>query len=126
MNMSAQLLLVFEDLHDEIIGFADRFKNQQKAEVYLGESVPAAQQTKLQQSQQSPTGSQSGSSVQMVAVKLKDGATITGVMKSFDPLDKIVLVIAGQETPIPMNKVENVAPGGTHTQKHRKIKGYSN
>ena len=41
-------------------------------------------------------------------VKLKTGATITGVMKRIDPLKEIVVVIAGQETTISMSDVENV------------------
>jgi small nuclear ribonucleoprotein (snRNP)-like protein len=45
---------------------------------------------------------------QKVTVKLKTGATITGIMKSFDPMTKIVLVVAGQTTTIPMSKVSNV------------------
>ena len=43
-----------------------------------------------------------------VKVKLKTGATITGVMKRIDPLKEIVVVIAGQETTISMSDVENV------------------
>ena len=43
-----------------------------------------------------------------VKVKLKTGATITGVMKRIDPLKEIVIVIAGQETTISMSDVENV------------------
>lgn len=43
-----------------------------------------------------------------VTVKLKNGATIVGLMKSFDPLTNIVLEIAGQTTTIPMSSVENV------------------
>ena len=45
---------------------------------------------------------------QKVTVKLKTGATITGIMKSFDPMTKIVLVVAGQTTTIPMSKVSSV------------------
>lgn len=43
-----------------------------------------------------------------VKVKLKTGTTITGELKSLDPLQKIVLIIAGQEATIPMSEVENV------------------
>ncbi len=43
-----------------------------------------------------------------VKVKLKTGATITGVMKRIDPLKEIVIVIAGQETTISMSDVENL------------------
>lgn len=45
---------------------------------------------------------------QKVTVKLKTGAMITGIMKSFDPMTKIVLVVAGQTTTIPMSKVSSV------------------
>lgn len=44
----------------------------------------------------------------LVTVKLTTGTTITGIMKSFDPLSQIVIVVAGQETTIPMSKVANV------------------
>jgi len=47
-------------------------------------------------------------SAQQVKVKLKSGTTITGIMKSFDPMTKIVIIVAGQETTIPMSEVSNV------------------
>ena len=115
LNMSAQLILVLEDLHDEIIGFADRFKGQSRPELYVaaGAVVPQEPTNVAASPQVQATGNVSpqastGTSQQQVAVKLKNGATIKGVLKSFDPLDKIVLLIAGQETTIPMEKVENV------------------
>ena len=43
-----------------------------------------------------------------VKVKLKSGATIIGELKSLDPLDKMVIFVAEQETTIPMSEVENV------------------
>lgn len=43
-----------------------------------------------------------------VKVKLKSGTTITGELKSLDPLNKVVLVIAGQEATILMSDVENL------------------
>ncbi len=115
LNMSAQLILVLEDLHDEIIGFADRFKGQSRPELYVaaGGVVPQEPTNVVASPQVQATGSvapqaSTVTSQQQVAVKLKNGATIKGVLKSFDPLDKIVLLIAGQETTIPMEKVENV------------------
>lgn len=97
MNVNSQLMFVFEDLVDEILGFAERFGNQQREELYIERGIPSS----LEQTQPVQTA-------QQVSVKLKNGATITGILKSFDPLEKIVLVIAGQETTIPMEKVENV------------------
>ena len=121
MNVNSQLMFVFEDLIDEIFGFADRFGNQQKDELYIEGGLIASTHEYVQQSapagrpaatsiQTSQTAqvSQTTQVVQQVSVKLKNGATITGILKSFDPLEKIVLVIAGQETTIPMSKVENV------------------
>lgn len=49
-----------------------------------------------------------GADGNQVKVKLKSGATVTGVMKRIDPLKEIVIVIAGQETTISMSDVENV------------------
>ena len=43
-----------------------------------------------------------------VKVKLKSGTTIIGDLKSLDPLQKVVITIAGQETTIPMSEVENL------------------
>lgn len=43
-----------------------------------------------------------------VKVKLKTGTTIVGDLKSLDPLQKVVISIAGQETTIPMTEVENL------------------
>lgn len=43
-----------------------------------------------------------------VKVKLKNGTAITGQIKSLAPLEKIVIVIAGLETTIPMSEVENI------------------
>ena len=52
---------------------------------------------------------QSSSSPQkLVIIKLKNGATIKGELKSLDPLGDVVVIIAGQETTIPMEKVENL------------------
>lgn len=122
MSMSAQLLLVFEDLHDELIGFAERFSSkqlpettvaavstavpvQQNAATVIPVAQPVSTITPIQhiqvQTPQQPLA-------QQVTVKLKTGATITGVMKSFDPMTKIVLEIAGKETTILMSKVSNV------------------
>lgn len=117
ISVNAQLMFVFEDLVDEIMGFANRFGNQQRDELYVDAVLPAAQPNVPQQAttrQNTPqqSGSQTGTvvaqTVQQVSVKLKSGATITGILKSFDPLSKIILIIAGQETTIPMEKVENV------------------
>lgn len=44
----------------------------------------------------------------IVKVKLKNGTTIKGELKKFDPLKEIVLVMAGIETKISMSEVENV------------------
>lgn len=61
-----------------------------------------------------------------VKVKLKKGATIIGELKSLDPLDKIVMFVAEQETTIPMSEVEIVemiqettASSGLYTLSHR-------
>ena len=43
-----------------------------------------------------------------VKVKLKTGTTLVGELKSLDPLQKVVLTIAGQETTILMSDVENI------------------
>lgn len=43
-----------------------------------------------------------------VKVKLKSGTTIIGDLKSLDPLQKVVITIARQETTIPMSEVENL------------------
>lgn len=106
LNMSAQLMMVFEDLNNELIGFADRFGSQNLPELYADASTPAPQQVMTSSPYQ--TVQTAPADQQQVAVKLKNGATIKGVLKSFDPLEKVVLMIAGQETTIPMEKVENV------------------
>lgn len=125
LNMSAQLMLALEDLHDELIGFAERFKDKQMPETSVAAMTTPAQQTAsqsvvAQQSvvtpapvaaspQQTVAAPQvSSAQKQMVSVKLKTGTTITGEMKSFDPMTKIVMVIAGKETTILMSKVANV------------------
>lgn len=52
---------------------------------------------------------QSSSSPQkQVVIKLKNGATIKGELKSLDPLGDVVLIIAGKETAIPMENVNNL------------------
>lgn len=43
-----------------------------------------------------------------VKVTLKNGTTITGTVKSFDPLETIVVNVAGFDSTIPMDKVEKV------------------
>ena len=125
LNMSAQLMLALEDLHDELIGFAERFKDKQMPETSVAAMTTTTQQTApqpvvAQQSvvtpapvvaspQQTAAAPQvSSAQKQMVSVTLKTGTTITGEMKSFDPMTKIVLVIAGKETTILMSKVANV------------------
>lgn len=125
LNMSAQLMLALEDLHDELIGFAERFKDKQMPETSVAAMTMPAQQTASQSvvAQQSvvtpaPVAASpqqivaapqvSSTQKQMVSVKLKTGTTITGEMKSFDPMTKIVMVIAGKETTILMSKVANV------------------
>lgn len=125
LNMSAQLMLALEDLHDELIGFAERFKDKQMPETSVAAMTMPAQQTASQSvvaqqsvvtpapvaasSQQIVAAPQvSSTQKQMVSVKLKTGTTITGEMKSFDPMTKIVMVIAGKETTILMSKVANV------------------
>ena len=123
LNMSAQLILAMEDLHDEIIGFAERFSDKQVpnmaasgapvAVVAPSIAQNAAVQPQTYVAQPQPVAATS----QMVKVKLKTGATITGTLKHFDPLEAITLVIAGQETKIPMSKVENVEmPEGAQQQ----------
>ncbi len=52
---------------------------------------------------------QSSSSPQkQVVIKLKNGATIKGELKSLDPIGDVVMIIAGIETAIPMEKVANL------------------
>lgn len=54
------------------------------------------------------TQASSSASSEQATVKLKNGTTISGKIKSFDPLTSIVLIIAGKETKIPMSQVANV------------------
>ena len=125
LNMSSQLMFALEDLHDELIGFAERFKDKQMPETSVAAMTTTTQQTApqpvvAQQSvvtpapvvaspQQAVASPQvSSAQKQMVSVTLKTGTTITGEMKSFDPMTKIVMVIAGKETTILMSKVANV------------------
>ena len=65
---------------------------------------PYAQNKKNVSQQTSPASK----STNQVKVQLKSGATITGLLKSFNPISEIVIVIAGQETKIPMSEVSNV------------------
>ena len=60
--------------------------------------------------QAAPAKAQASSSAssEQATVKLKNGTTISGKIKSFDPLTSIVLIIAGKETKIPMSQVANV------------------
>ena len=143
LNMSAQLILALEDLHDEIMGFADRFKDKQMPEASVAatqvqqtivtqQAEPVQQVVVTQQAEptQKTATTQKDNAVtipatqastaktvapeasteqgQLVTVKLKTGTTITGTMKSFDPMSKIVMVVAGKETTILMSKVANV------------------
>ena len=41
-------------------------------------------------------------------VKLKSGTTLSGVIKSIDPLDAVTIVIAGVETKIKMSDIEKI------------------
>lgn len=129
LSMSAQLTLALEDLHDEIIGFAERFKDKQMPETSVAalttsmqsqqavsqsiasqQSVvtPSPVESTPQQTMVATVPQTSSPQKQMVTVKLKNGTTITGEMKSIDPMTKIVMVIAGKETTILMSKVANV------------------
>lgn len=132
LNMTSQLIFALEDLYDEVFGFASRFKDQQMPETSvaaisnmpqqpvaqpMGTSVvakaSAQKATVVTPVVAQPAVSAQNQQVvaqndQKVTVKLKTGATITGIMKSFDPMTKIVLVVAGQTTTIPMSKVSNV------------------
>ena len=118
INWNAQLMFGLEDLKDEIIGFAKRFSNQSMDEITLegsGYQKPSqASDVSVETSATAyaPVSSSQPSATQQpaqqVKVKLKAGTTITGIMKSFDPMTKIVIVVAGQETTIPMSKVSNV------------------
>lgn len=128
VNMSSMLFLALEDFHDEIIGFAERFKDRQMPEttvVAMNNTIQpqqfVSQQPVPQESsavvaspvQAEPAAAHSSPQTsapqgQLVSVKLKTGTTITGTMKSFDPMTKIVLIVAGQETTILMSKVSNV------------------
>ena len=120
INWNAQLMFGLEDLKDEIIGFAKRFSNQSMNEITLdgsGYQKPSRVsdvEVETSSTAYAPVTSQPSvhtatqQSAQQVKVQLKAGTTITGVMKSFDPMTKIVIVVAGQETTIPMSKVSNV------------------
>lgn len=129
LSVSAQLILALEDLHDEIIGFAERFKDKQMPEtsvtalttsvqsqqtvsqsVAVQQSIvtPTPVAASPQQTATAPVSQPASPQKQMVTVKLKTGTTITGEMKSFDPMTKIVMVVAGKETTILMSKVANV------------------
>ena len=124
MSMSAQLILALEDLHDEIIGFAERFKDKQLPETSVAAvsittqatpqasvaDVASAQRSSVTSSAQtvSTVAQNTSAQGQQVTVKLKAGTTITGTMKSFDPMTQIVIDVAGHETKIPMSKVANV------------------
>lgn len=57
--------------------------------------------------EQKASGSQATSS-QQANVILKNGSTVTGKIKSFDPLSQIVIVVAGHDVTIPMEKVDRV------------------
>ena len=124
MSMSAQLILALEDLHDEIIGFAERFKDKKLPETSVAAvsittqatpqasvaDVASAQRSSVTSSAQtiSTVAQNTSAQGQQVTVKLKAGTTITGTMKSFDPMTQIVIDVAGHETKIPMSKVANV------------------
>lgn len=43
-----------------------------------------------------------------IKVILKSGTSIVGEMKSLDPMQKVVIIVAGQETTIPMKEVESL------------------
>lgn len=64
--------------------------------------------TTLMYSQTFNQAQSSSSSQKQVVIKLKNGATIKGELKSLDPLGDIVLIIAGKDTTIPMEKVDNL------------------
>ena len=132
LNMTSQLIFALEDLYDEVFGFASRFKDQQMPETSVAAISNMPQQPVAQPMGTSVVANNSvhkatvvtpvvaqpavsaqnqqvvAQNDQKVTVKLKTGATITGIMKSFDPMTKIVLVVAGQTTTIPMSKVSNV------------------
>lgn len=63
---------------------------------------------KTQAAAPAKTQASSSASSEQATVKLKNGTTISGKIKSFDPLTSIVLIIAGKETKIPMSQVANV------------------
>jgi len=65
-------------------------------EIYKAQAAPAK------------TQASSSASSEQATVKLKNATTISGKIKSFDPLTSIVLIIAGKETKIPMSQVANV------------------
>ena len=151
LNVSAQLMLALEDLHDELIGFAERFKDKQMPETSVAAltsapepqqeapvavaapavaaepavAAPAATPAPTAPKAAAPKATTQKAAApkaaapkaaapqgdQQVTVKLKNGATITGTMKSFDPLKEIVIVVAGHETKIPMTQVEKVETG---------------
>lgn len=171
LSVNSQLIFVFEDLYDEIFGFAERFGKEQKPEIQLEvsqveetptepeaapvvtssatiTSTPAATSLKptakgkktvasrlsttrrgASSSKRSAstttransghtssrTASQSGNGG-LTSVKLKSGATIKGILKSFDPLTNIVIIVAGKETTIPMDKVADVEAAQVNNQ----------
>ena len=55
-----------------------------------------------------PVHAKDGDQDKQVTVKLITGTVIKGILKSFDPMTKIVMIIAGQETSILMSNVASV------------------
>lgn len=129
INMSSQLIFALEDLYDEIFGYAERFRDKSLPEIQLEtetkvavsepEPAPVVAKTSVAQSKKKAKTSTSvkpktqlstpkNTAGKLTSVKLKSGATINGNLKSFDPLTRIVLIVAGQEVTIPMDKVDSV------------------
>lgn len=57
---------------------------------------------------QQTVAAQTTASIEQVTVTMKTGTTITGILKSFDPMKDVVMIIGGHETAIPMSEVDKV------------------
>ena len=98
---TSQISSALLEINDELFGFDKRFGEQQLPEIPY--TIPNNQPKKVLTPATNVNNNQG-----QATVKLKNGVTVSGVLKSFDPLTNIVLIIAGQETTIPMSQVENV------------------
>lgn len=132
ISVTNMLMMLFEDLRNEIIGFSERFGDQRKPEIMAdgalaapaavpapaaqpAQAAPVAAQAAPVAAKPAPLSVKTAAAPstpvpieQQVIVKLKSGASIQGTMVRFDPLEEIVMLVGGNETTIPMTKVESV------------------